>query len=87
MKDVIDSIFDPASAFLQIAISGLSRFSIEKNRPIDLDSFFAPFAMMGDSWVFLIKTGFVSLLALTGLFLATVIRDLYLNFKDGVKWW
>jgi hypothetical protein len=87
VRNVIDSIFDPASRFFDSAFVYLHRFSIEKNRPIDLDSFFAPFAMMGSSWVLLIKAVFVSLLAVTGLFVATVIRDLYLQFKSGVKWW
>lgn len=87
MKKVIDSIFDPASRFLGQAISSLGKFSIEKNRPIDLDSFFAPFAMLGDSWVVLIKAVLISLLSITGLYLALVIRDLYLNFKGAVKWW
>jgi len=85
--ELIDSIFDPASEFLQSAISGLAKFSIEKNRPIELDSFFGPFAMMGTYWVVLIKAVFLSLLGITGLFLSSVGRELYLKFKDGVKWW
>lgn len=87
MRALLDSIFDPASDFLLEAIAGLSRFRVEQNRPIELDTFFAPFVMLGDNWVLLIKAVFVTLLALTGLLIATVGRDVYLMFKEGVKWW
>ncbi|MGG0753101.1 hypothetical protein [Brevibacillus laterosporus] len=87
MRELIDSIFAPVDRFFDMAINALGRFSIQQNRLIDLDSFFAPFSILGDSWVFLIKTVFATLFSVTAIFVVIQIRNLYLSFKEGVRWW
>ncbi|MGK5512297.1 hypothetical protein [Brevibacillus formosus] len=87
MRNFVDSIFGPVSQFLGQIKSNLLRFAVERNRPIDLDSFFAPFATLGPTWVVLIKSIMVSLFAVTLLWVAISLRGAYLYFKDGVKWW
>lgn len=87
MKNFIDSLFAPATQFLVSIKTSLLQFAIEKNKPIDLDSFFSPFAMMGSSWVVLIKAVLISLFSITVLYLAIGARGIYLYFKEGIKWW
>ncbi|WP_232700203.1 hypothetical protein [Brevibacillus daliensis] len=87
MRNLIDTIFGPVDRFISSALESLSKFAIERNRPIELDTFFAPFTVLGDNWVFLIKAVVLSLMTVTGLLVAVLIRNLYLYFKEGVKWW
>lgn len=87
MRNFIDSLFSPASSFLHGIRDSLLKFSIDRNKPIDLDSFFSPFALLGPMWVVLIKAILISIFSLTALFVAVGARGVYLYFKEAILWW
>ena len=87
MRPLIDSIFNPVTQMLSSTKANLLRYAVERNKPIDLDSFFAPFALLGNDWVFALKAIMFSVFSVTVLFLAIAIRGIYLYFKEGVQWW
>ncbi|MGC5328956.1 hypothetical protein [Brevibacillus sp. SYSU BS000544] len=87
MRNFIDSLFNPASQFLQGIRDSLLKYSVGRNKPIELDSFFSPFALLGTSWVVLIKAVMLSLFSITMLYVAIGARGVYLYFKESIKWW
>lgn len=87
MRDIADTIFGPIIQILTQAYSYLSNVALVAARGLNLDNFLGPFAALGSPWVILIKS-FISALVLVAVVIAVkTIYGLYLNLKQGVKWW
>ncbi|HBX23983.1 MAG TPA: hypothetical protein DEF34_10190 [Desulfotomaculum sp.] len=87
MKDIIDSILGPIQQFLNFSIEKIQGIQLVAERGLNLNYYLGPITHMGSGWVALCFSLISSIVLLAVVFLARSGYSLYLNFKEGVKWW
>jgi len=87
MKDIIDSILGPIQQFLSYSIEKIQSIQLVAERGLDLNYYLGPITQIGPGWVALCFSLISSIVLITVVFLARSGYSLYLNFKEGVKWW
>lgn len=88
MEEIIDSIFGPAVTFLEKVKDYLiNTENLISARKLTLDYFLGPVSMISSEWRILISSVITTLILITTIFVAKKIYALYLNLKEGVKWW
>lgn len=88
MEEIIDLIFNPAINFLgQIKNYLYNTTQLINARRLTLDYFLGPVSMISYEWRVLITSIISLLILISTIFVAKKIYTLYLNLKEGVKWW
>lgn len=87
MEKFILQIFYPVTNFLNSALSYLDNVRLQPARFLNLDYFLGPISILGPDWRHLIGAIIGSITILFMVFIAKGAYNLYLLFKQGVKWW
>lgn len=88
MQEIIDLIFNPVIEFLtQIKNYLYNTTELISGRRLNVDYFLGPISMISTEWRILIVSVISTLGLITIIFVAKKMYSLYLNLKDGVKWW
>jgi len=87
MKDIVDSIIGPIQLFLNNAIERIQDIQLVAERGINLNYYLGPITHMGTGWTALIMSLISSLILIAVIFLVRTGYNIYINFKEGVKWW
>lgn len=87
IEKFILQIFSPVTNFLNSALDYLDNIQLQPARFLNLDYFLGPVSMLGPEWRALISSVIGSITILTMVFIVKGIYNLYLMFKQGVKWW
>lgn len=87
IRSIIDTILGPVITFLNYALDKLNSISMVADRGLNLDYYLGSVGALGPNWVTLVKTLISCLVILVLVYIAKTIYNLYLNAKDGVKWW
>ncbi len=80
-------IFSPVINYLSSALEYLNNIRLEPARALNLDYFLGPISMLGPEWRQLIGAIIGSITILFIIFIVKGAYNLYLLFKEGVKWW
>lgn len=86
-RDLVDSITGPAQQLLQSGIDRINSIPLVAARGLNLDYFLGPISMLGPAWVGLVKTVIGSIILIATVFFIRALYNLYLAFKQGIKWW
>ncbi len=87
MKDIVDSIIGPVQQFLNNAIDRMQDIQLVAERGLNLNYYLGPITHLGSGWTALVMSLIGSLILLSVIFLVRSGYNIYLNFKQGVKWW
>lgn len=87
MEKFILQIFYPVTNFLNSALDYLNNVRLQPARALNLDFFLGPVSMLGPEWRQLIGAIIGSITILFMVFIVKGAYNLYLMFKQGVKWW
>lgn len=87
MEKFILQIFYPVTNFLNSALNYLDNVRLQPARLLNLDYFLGPVSILGPEWRSLIGAVIGSITILFMVFIAKGAYNLYLLFKQGVKWW
>lgn len=87
MMELIDTIFGPVQEVLIDVLTKLQTVSLVASRGIDLDKYLGWYSQLGSGWVMLFKMVVSSLLLLVTVYFAKRLYNVYLMFKEGVRWW
>lgn len=87
IRDLVDSITGSAIQMLQDAFDRISSITLVAARGLNLDYFLGPVSMLGTPWVNLITSIVASIILIATVFVVRAIYNLYLRFKEGVRWW
>lgn len=87
MHDLANTIFGPVISVLSQGIVYLNSIIMVASRGLDLDNFLGPIGALGGGWVLLVKSLISSFVLVSVVFGVKAIYSLYLQSKDGVKWW
>lgn len=87
LEKFIMGIFDPIYDFLGDTLSQLYQIQMQPQRYLHLDYFLGPISMLGPGWVALISSIIASLTIIFITFATKSLWNLYLQFKEGIKWW
>lgn len=86
-KNLIDNIFSVPIAILDLVKGKLTGASGLVAQGIDISSWLAPISILGPEWVKVVNA-ILSGSSLVFLFwIGKKVYNLYLDFKQGVKWW
>lgn len=87
MHAIVDSILGPIKTLLQNALNYLGQIALVAGRGLNLDYFLGPIIMMGPGWQMLIGSIVSSAFLILVVLIVRTTYNLYLAFKQGVKWW
>jgi hypothetical protein len=88
MKSVIDTtIFSPIFGWLNKMFDAIMKLTVPASHPINPNSFFKAFAMLGNGWVIFVSTACVLAATYGILFVVMAFKHGVIEFKVFVKWW
>lgn len=87
IEKFILQIFYPVSNFLNSSLDYLDNVKMQPARALNLDYFLGPISMLGPEWRQLVGAVIGSITILFMVFIAKGAYNLYIMFKQGVKWW
>ena len=87
LYDIVDSILGPVQSLLEASIGYLVNLQMVAARGIDLNYYLGWVGALGPGWVALVISVIASLFLLATVFVSRSVYNLYLGFKQGVKWW
>ncbi|GAB6454366.1 MULTISPECIES: hypothetical protein [unclassified Bacillus cereus group] len=87
MKSVIDTIFSPIFGWLNQMFNSIMKLTVPASHPINPNSFFKAFAMLGNGWVIFVSTACVLAATYGILFVVMAFKHGVVEFKVFVKWW
>lgn len=88
MEEIIDLIFSPVVEFLTVIKDYLyNTVELINGRRLNVDYFLGPISMISSEWRILIISIISTLGLITTIFVAKKMYSLYINLKEGVKWW
>lgn len=87
IRNMIDSIFNPAIAFLQLIKNLLNNAGTVVGKGINLNNYFSFFGYLPPEWQAVVKSALASVVLLAILFLVRSAWDMYLRVKSSSQWW
>ena len=87
MIALIDTVFSPVLNWLTQIYNYLINVNIPTFHALNLGNIFRPLNMISPAWSFLISNVFVMAVAYLIIHLVIGGSDLYLRFKNSIKWW
>lgn len=86
-KNLIDHIFSLPESILETMIDKLQGASSLVAQGINVSDWLAPVGLLGPSWVKVINALLAGASLVFIFWLGKRVYGLYLQFKEGVKWW
>jgi hypothetical protein len=86
-KNLIDNIFALPESILELIKDKLYGASQLVGQGIDISAWLAPVSLLGPSWVRVINSLLAGATLVFTFWIAKRIYALYLQFKEGVRWW
>ncbi|MDJ0304555.1 hypothetical protein [Dehalobacter sp.] len=87
MHALADTIFVPVTTMLQTVLNSLSNVHFNLASGLNINNYLGHFVGLGSSWVFLIKSLVLCFVCISVFMVAKTGYSLYLQLKQGVKWW
>lgn len=87
LYDLTDWLIGPVRDLLSQAVSWLAGVSLVAARGIDPGVYLGPVAWLGPAWLGLIRTIILAVILYGTLLAVRAAYQLYLDVKQGVKWW
>lgn len=87
LYDLTDWLVGPLKSLLGQVVAWLSGSSLVAARGIDPARYLGPMAWLGPAWLGLVRTVILCVVLYGTVLLAQAAYHLYLQIKDGVKWW
>lgn len=86
MRALIDTIFSPVLAWLTSIYNQIQEMSVPLARPLDVSKYLGVFGYMG-AWTSFVTTAFALGFIYMVVFIVVSQRELFIRFKEIVKWW
>ncbi|WP_232700220.1 hypothetical protein [Brevibacillus daliensis] len=86
-KNLIDQIFDFPTGMIDQAAQRISSASSVIGQGIDVSSWLAPISLLGESWVRVVNSLLAGVTFVMIVWISKKLFNVYLNAKNGVKWW
>lgn len=87
MSQYLNQVLSPALKILQDARDYLATVALGARRGIDLSHYLGPLAVLGPGFQAMLATLITGAVLILTIALAKGAYSLYLQFKQGVKWW
>lgn len=87
LYDLTDWLIGPLRDLLSQAVSWLSSLSLVAARGIDPARYLGQLAWMGPAWLGFIRNALLSVVLYATLLAVIAAYQVYLDAKQGVKWW
>lgn len=87
IRNMIDSIFNPPLAFLNLIKDLLDNAGTVAGKGINLNNYFSFFGYLPSEWQLVVKSALTSVVLLAILFLVRSAWDMYLRVKSSSQWW
>lgn len=86
-KNLIDNIFSLPESILRFAKEKLTAAGSVVAQGLDISAWLSPISILGPSWTKVINSLLAGATLVLTLWVAKKIYHLYLQFKEGVRWW
>lgn len=86
-KNLIDNIFSLPESILRIANDKLSEAGTVVGQGINISNWLAPISILGPEWTKVINSLLAGATFVLTIWIAKKIYHVYLQFKEGVRWW
>lgn len=86
-KNLIDNIFSVPEAILNLIKGKLTGASNLVAQGLDVSAWLSPIAILGPDWVRVVNAILSGASLVLVFWIGKKVYNLYLNFKQGVKWW
>ncbi len=86
-KNLIDNIFSFPESFLQLIQSKLSSVGTLVAQGINVNAWLAPIGLLGSTWITVVKSILAGASIVLTIWICKRIFAMYMEFKQGVKWW
>jgi hypothetical protein len=85
--NLIDNIFSLPQSILELVRDKLSGASQLVAQGIDISSWLAPISILGPDWVKVVNSLLAGATLVFTFWIGKRVYALYLQFKEGVRWW
>lgn len=86
-KNLIDNIFSLPESIIELVKGKLVGASTLVAQGIDISAWLAPVSLLGPEWVRVINALLAGATLVFTFWIAKKVYSLYLEYKQGVKWW
>ncbi|MGG3873223.1 hypothetical protein [Brevibacillus laterosporus] len=86
-KNLIDQIFDFPTGLIEQASKRIDEAGTVIGQGIDISSWLAPISMLGPDWTRVVNSILAGATIIFVVWIGKKIFNVYLNAKQGVKWW
>lgn len=86
-KNLIDQIFDFPTGLIEQASQRIDEAGTVIGQGIDISSWLAPISMLGPDWTRVVNSILAGATIIFVVWIGKKIFNVYLNAKQGVKWW
>jgi len=86
-KNLIDNIFSVPMGLLNLAKSKLDGTSNIVAQGINISDWLAPISILGSSWIKVVNSLLAGATLVLTIWIVKKIYHMYLQFKEGVRWW
>jgi hypothetical protein len=87
LREIADAVFGPVLTLLNSVLSWLGNASLAARQGINPALYLGPFAWLSPAWLNLTKQAILAASSFGILLVARAGYNLYLDIKQGVKWW
>lgn len=86
-KNLIDNIFSFPESLLRMASDKLSAAGAVVAQGINISDWLAPISILGPNWIKVVNSLLAGATFVLTIWIAKKIYHIYLQFKEGVRWW
>lgn len=86
-KNLIDNIFSVPESILNLAIQKMAAAGTVMAQGINISKWLGPVAWLGPTWVKVVNALLSGATIVLIVWIAKRIYMIYLNAKEGVRWW
>lgn len=86
-KNTIDNIFSFPIQLLDQAKTKVKSGSNLAGQGVDVSKWLAPLSVLGKDWIKVVNSIFAGSTIVLGVWIARKLYDIYLQVKEGVRWW
>jgi len=86
-KNLIDNIFSFPESFLRLIQEKLNGAGTLVAQGININAWLSPVGLLGPTWVTVVKSILLGSSIVLTIWICKRIFALYMEFKQGVKWW
>lgn len=87
LQEIADMAFGPLVSLLSNVVAWLSSVSLVAARGIDVARYMGYIAWLGPAWLAVVRDALLAVVLVTCVMVARTAWSVYLQAKQGVKWW